>query len=120
VSSTRAAVWARAVKAAGALGLLPAKPAGFTPAELAAEVQERGEDRLARLVRGWYYPASYGRAAGALTDEEAVRLVASLEAEVVEVPVPPAPVVQPAPPRRPKNCELCGLPLPPRPDDRGP
>ena len=119
MTASHAAVWLRAVHAAGALGLLPAKPAGLTPAELAAEVEQRGEDRLARLVAGWYYPTSYGRAAGALSDEEAFRLVASLEAEVVEVPIPPAPVAPPAPPRRPRNCELCGLPLPPSPDDRG-
>jgi len=119
VNAPSAALWLRAVHAAGARGLLPPKRADLTPAELAAEVGERGEDRLLRLVEGWYYPSSYGHAAGALSDDEAARIVAALEAEVVDVVIPPVPVAQPPPPRRARSCELCGLPLPPSQDERG-
>ena len=117
MSPVSAALWLRALHAAGARGLLPVEAAGLTPAELAAEVRGRGEERLAVLVHGWYYPSSYGQAAGALSDEEALQVVVALEAEVVEVPLArPAPVAQPPPPRRPQSCELCGFPLPPSPE----
>lgn len=120
MNPSAAALWLRALRAAGARGLLPATASALTPAELAAEAALHGEDRLTRLVQGWYYPTSYGRADGALTDEEALRLVAALEAEVVVVAVPPAPAPERPPPARLKNCELCGFPLPPsRADRRG-
>jgi len=119
VSPSAAVLWLRAVHAASARGLLPLAASGLTPAELAAEVERRGEERLALLVHGWYYPSSYGRAAGALSEEDALRLVTALEAEVVAVPVAPAPAPQPPPPRRLRNCELCGFPLPPSPEERG-
>jgi hypothetical protein len=72
-----------------------------------------------RLVAGWYYPASYGRIDGALSDDEVHRLVASLEAEVLMVQAAPvntdAPIVEAPPPRRElERCELCGFPLPPK------
>ncbi|HZW53097.1 MAG TPA: hypothetical protein VFF00_03635 [Candidatus Elarobacter sp.] len=119
MSAAAEALWLRALHAAHARGLLPPKSSGLTPAEVAAAVAQRGEDRLARLVQGWYYPTSYGRAAGALSDDEASRLVAALEAEVVPVEVALAPVAVRPPPARPKNCELCGFPLPPSASERG-
>jgi hypothetical protein len=112
VNGPAVAIWLRAVRAAGARGLLPAQRSGLTPGELAAEVARNGEDRLVRLVQGWYYPRSYGRVAGALSDEEADRLVRALEAEVTAVEIAPPPVAEqpPLPPPR-MNCELCGFPV---------
>lgn len=111
------ALWLRAVRAAGARGLLPANRSPLTPGELAAEVARRGEDRLARLVRDWYYPASYGRISGMLSDQEAARLVAGLEAEVALAQVTSPALAQPAvdkpAPHRKMECELCGSPLVP-------
>lgn len=118
MNAAAAGLWLRALRAVDARGLLPATKSALTPAELAAAVARHGEDRLTRLVQGWYYPTSYGRAAGALTDDDASRLVAALEAEVVVVAVPPAPVTKPPPPVRTSNCEMCGFPLPPSPADR--
>jgi len=113
-----ARLWLRALQAVDARGLLPPAKSALTPAELAAAVARHGEDRLTRLVQGWYYPTSYGLVTGALTDDEASRLVAALEAEVVVVAVPPAPVVEPPPTPRQNNCEMCGFPLPPDAGDR--
>ena len=109
-------LWARALRAADARGLLPGNKRQFTPAELASEARIRGEDRLTRLVRQWYYPLSYGRTLGALTDEEAERIVASLEREVVksqgrvETPAP-KPIGMTVPVRRKPKCDLCGRPV---------
>jgi hypothetical protein len=113
VNAPAVAIWLRALRAVGARGLLPANRSELTPGELAAEVARHGEDRLVRLVHGWYYPTSYGRVRGALSDEEADRLVAALEAEVVPVqPAPPPPAAaQPPPPPPQMNCELCGFPV---------
>ena len=108
-------LWLRAVRAADARGLLPANRSPLTPGELAAEVARRGEDRLTRLVDGWYYPASYGRIRGTLSDDEAVRIVAALEADIAPVALVQPQIVPPvsAPPRvqRIPTCELCGRPL---------
>lgn len=114
------ALWLRALHVADARGLLPAHRSSLTPGELAAEVARRGEDRLARLVDGWYYPASYGRVHGVLSDEEANRLVAALEteialAEIAPVEIAPAEIaltaVENPPAHRETKCELCGFPL---------
>jgi hypothetical protein len=117
VSALTESLWLRALHVAEARGLLPPKRSSLTPGELAAEAAQRGEARLVRLVDGWYYPASYGRVRGALTDEEAGRIVAALEAGIASVESAPAyvasPVVEPPPVRRLATCELCGTPLPP-------
>jgi hypothetical protein len=122
------ALWLRALHVADARGLLPANRSRLTPGEIAAEVARRGEDRLARLVDGWYYPASYGRVRGVLSDEEASRVVAALEAElalaeIALAEIAPAeialPAVQNLPAHRETECELCGLPLTPSPSERG-
>jgi hypothetical protein len=113
VTAGPAALWLRALRAADARGLLPFSRAGLTPAELAAEVAQRGEDRLVRLVNGWYYPISYGQVRGALSDEEADRLVSELEAEVAPRPAIRTPsAVEEPPPFRLRRCDLCGVPLP--------
>ena len=115
------ALWLRAVHAAVARGLLPANTSRFTPGELAAEMAQRGDNRLVRLVDGWYYPTSYGRMHGALSDAEADRIVLSLEADVVPVVgAPPnvAPPVEKPPPPRITFCQLCGVPVAARPDER--
>lgn len=111
------ALWSRAVRAVDARGLLPARRSSLTPRELAAEASRRGEDRLAVLVESWYYPASYGRIGGMLSDVLVDRLVADLEAEVariestrVEIGEPATP---PTPARRIAYCDLCGRALTP-------
>jgi hypothetical protein len=108
-------LWLRALHVVDARGLLPSNKASLTPAELAAEAAQRGEDRLTRLVDGWYYPASYGRVRGMLSDKEAGRLVAALEAERALAEIASATTAQPAAekPRaqRKMDCELCGFPL---------
>ncbi len=111
-------LWLRALHAADVRGLVPAHRSPLTPGEIAAEAARRGEDRLAQLVRGWYYPASYGGVRGTLTDEDAGRIVASLEADVVaevaRADVAPAKTVlsvAQVPPARHTNCQLCGFPL---------
>ncbi|HEY5349145.1 MAG TPA: hypothetical protein VIJ64_05420 [Candidatus Lustribacter sp.] len=116
MSALTEALWLRALRVADARGLLPGNRSRLTPGELAAEVSRRGESRLARLVDDWYYPASYGRVRGALSDEEAGRIVAVLEAGLSRgeaVPgeiASPALETPPAPPRK-TDCELCGFPL---------
>ena len=111
------ALWLRALRAADARGLLPGNKRQFTPAELASEARIRGEDRLMRLVRQWYYPLSYGRTLGALSDDEAERIVTSLEREVVksrsqqEAPPTPQPIGTTVPVRRKPKCDLCGRPV---------
>jgi len=111
------ALWLRALHVADARGLLPAMRFPLTPGELAAEAARRGEDRLTRLVDGWYYPASYGRGRGVLSDEEANRLVASLEAEIAPAeiarPEITLPQVESPPPHRDTDCDLCGFPITP-------
>ncbi|MFN2461724.1 MAG: hypothetical protein ABR591_13750 [Candidatus Velthaea sp.] len=117
MTATATALWLRALHAAGARGLLPANALRLTPGELAAEVAQRGDNRLARLVDGWYYPTSYGRVRGALSDEEADRLVASLEADIMpaEAALPDvAPPVEKLPAPRLTFCQLCGFPVPPQ------
>jgi len=115
VSAVVEALWLRALQVADARGLLPGNRSRLTPGELAAEVARRGEDRLARLVDGWYYPASYGRVRGVLSDEEAGHLVAALEAGIARAEITPAEIAQPAvknpPAHRETNCELCGFPI---------
>ena len=109
-----AALWLRAVHAADARGLLPADSARLTPRELAAEAARRGDDRLTRLVDGWYYPTSYGRVRPALSDEEADRLVTSLEADVTPADESPPEIAPPARERRTHrimSCQLCGVPV---------
>ncbi|MGH7728602.1 MAG: hypothetical protein ACREM2_07425 [Vulcanimicrobiaceae bacterium] len=109
------ALWRRALQAAKARGLLPANGSRLTPRELAAEVARRGEERLARLVDGWYYPVSFGSVGGELSDDEAARLVAELEAGVgpprIAAQSAQQPVDQPAP--QTMDCELCGFPFTP-------
>jgi hypothetical protein len=117
------ALWLRALHVANARGLLPANRSPLTPGELAAEVARRGEDRLAHLVDGWYYPASYGHARGVLSDEEAGRLVALLEAGIAQAEISPPEIALPAvenpSPDRATDCELCGSPLDSRPGNAG-
>ena len=112
MSTTAEALWLRALHVARARGLLPANPKRLTPGELAAEVARRGEDRLARLVNGWYYPASYGHGRGTLSEEEASGIVATLEAGISRSEFAPADFDEPAaespPPRHRVDCELCG------------
>ncbi len=111
---TIATLWLRAVGAADARGLLPANRSRLTPRELAAEAMRRGDDRLTRLVDGWYYPTSYGGVRAALTDEEAGRLVASLEADLAPAEGAlrqAAPPVRERPTRRLVSCQLCGFPM---------
>jgi hypothetical protein len=117
MSAADESLWSRAVAAARARGLLPGFKSPLTPRELAYEAARRGEDRLMQLVNGWYYPASYGRVRGMLSDDEARRLVAALEAEstaaakaAAETPAAPAAVETP-PAHRKKACQLCGFPL---------
>jgi len=123
VTAMAEALWLRALHVADARGLLPANRSPLTPGELAAAVARRGEDRLARLVDGWYYPASYGRVRGVLSDEEAGRLVAALEAEIAPAEIAPAEIALPAvenpPAHRERDCELCGFPLTPSPWEHG-
>jgi hypothetical protein len=111
MTATPEALWLRAVHAADALGLLPANRARLTPAELAAEVARRGENRLVRLVHGWYYPMSYGNIRGPLSDEEAARLVSELEAEIAPPKIVSLPAAEEAPTSRPRRCDLCRAPL---------
>ena len=99
------ALWTRALRAADARGLLPAKRSSLTPRELAAVAAQRGEDRLALLVENWYYPASYGRTDGMLSNAQAGRLVDDLEAEAARIESARVdrgrePVLQPPPSRR--------------------
>jgi len=115
VTAMAEALWLRALHVADVRGLLPANRSPLTPGELAAEAARRGEDRLARLVHGWYYPASYGRARGVLSDEEATRLVAALETEIAQAEVArpkfASPAVENPPAQREMDCVLCGFPL---------
>jgi hypothetical protein len=114
VTVATAALWLRAVHAADARGLLPTNSARLTPRELAAEAARRGDDRLIRLVDGWYYPTSYGRVRATLSDDEADGLVASLEADVTraeEAPPEIAPPVRARPAHRIMSCQLCGGPV---------
>jgi hypothetical protein len=115
VTAMAEALWLRALHVADARGLLPANRSPLTPAELAAAVARRGEDWLARLVDGWYYPASYGRVRGVLSDEEASRLVAALEAEIAPAEIAMPAAVENPPAHRETDCELCGFPLTPSP-----
>lgn len=111
--SSAETLWLRAVRAAGIRGLVPSSKA-LTPKEVAAEAARRGEERLAKLVKGWYYPRSYGRTDGVMSDEEVARIVAALEAEAAqlkkaEAKPPPRPTSAPPPsPRQPVRCDLCG------------
>jgi len=106
------ALWLRALRAAGARGLVP-KTKTLTPKEVAAEAARRGEERLTKLVKGWYYPRSYGRTDGAMSDEEVARVVAALEAEAAalekkqEKP-PPRAATPPPVLTQPLRCDLCG------------
>jgi len=110
-------LWPRAVSAVGKRGLLPEKASSLTPRELGNEVAMRGDDRLLQLALGWYYPASYGRTRGSLSDEEATRLVVALEAAIAfaeaaapeQIAQPPAEI--PRTRQKTKSCELCGLPI---------
>lgn len=122
------AFWLRALHVAEARGLLPANRSSLTPGELAAEVARRGEDRLTRLVDGWYYPASYGRIRGVLSDEEASRLVAALESGIIQKEIAleeiaaaeiPVPTVGNPSVDREMDCELCGFPRTPSPWEHG-
>jgi hypothetical protein len=115
MSTTTPTLWSRAVRATAARGLLPIDHSALTPAELSAAAAQRGERRLVKLVDAWYYPSSYGGVRGAMSDEEAARLVAALESEIVPAEiVPPAAAPKPSP-RRLTRCDLCGFPLPPPP-----
>lgn len=109
-------LWSRALRAADARGLLPANGSQLTPAEIAAEVARRGEDRLATLVDAWYYPTSYGGVRGSLSDEEAGHVVAALEAEIAQAqpaePAEKAPsIVETPAANEDSRCDLCGSPL---------
>ena len=110
-----ATLWLRVLRAAEKRGLLPVQRSRLTPRELAVEAARRGEDRLARLVDGWYYPTSFGRVRGALSDEEADRLVAELEAEIVPADISRAEIMPTVREHRQAFrlacCELCGSPL---------
>ena len=105
-------LWLRALRAADARGLVPTTKT-LTPKEVAAEAARRGEVRLAQLVKGWYYPRSYGRTDGVMSEEEVGRIVAALEAEAAllkktkEKPAP-RPVAPLPSPRQPVRCDLCG------------
>lgn len=111
-------LWMRALRAADARGLIPRERASLTPREVAVAAAERGDDRLALLVDGWYYPASYGRARGALTEEQAASIVSSLEAQAAMANVehrhadPIAQNIDRAP-QRFLSCDLCGRALAP-------
>jgi hypothetical protein len=111
------ALWSRAVRAADARGLLPVKRESLTPRELAAQASLRGEERLARLVEGWYYPRSYGHVRGVLTDEEADNIVAAMEAESETASARiaraerAAPLSEPPAKPRVSYCDLCGRPV---------
>lgn len=118
MTATAAALWLRALNAVGQRGLLPANRSRFTPAELAAEAARRGEDRLARLVDGWYYPTSYGHIRGALSYEEANRLVAALEADLARAETA-LPTAEHPPAFRVPRCVLCGFPVPPTLHEKG-
>ena len=110
MSAAAESLWLRAIRAADARGLLPEDKSPLTPGELAAEAARQGEDRLVTLVDGWYYPTSYGRVHGRLSDEEAGRIVATLESEIK--PESNAPRQAKTAPSRPEvNCALCGAPL---------
>ncbi len=115
--ATTEALWLRAVNAVGKRGLLPDKASSHTPGELGKEVARRGDDRLLQLAVGWYYPASYGRIRGAVSDEEAMRIVAALEAEIASAEagpeqIAPKPAEIPRLRKKTRSCELCGLPIP--------
>ncbi|MBV8582094.1 MAG: hypothetical protein JOZ86_15830 [Candidatus Eremiobacteraeota bacterium] len=79
------ALWRRALLAVAARGLVPTKAAALTPAELARAARDAGDDRLVQLVEGFYYPARYGDTAGALSDDDALRLVVALESDAPQV-----------------------------------
>jgi hypothetical protein len=111
--SSAETLWLRALRAADARGLIPTSKT-LTPKEVASEAARRGEERLAEIVRSWYYPRSYGGTDGAMSDEEVARIVAALEAEAAslekaqEKPAPrPAPQPPPSP-RQHVRCDLCG------------
>jgi len=107
------ALWLRAVRAADARGLVPGNRAALTPGEVAAEASLRGEHRLAELVNRWYYPSSYGRVPGTLSDDDAARIVATLEAEnaITKAAEARAPAVKKPRAPTPINCDLCGSPI---------
>lgn len=116
MSAVTEALWLRAVNAVGMRGLLPEKASSLTPGELGNEVARRGDDRLLQLALGWYYPASYGRVHGHISNEEATRLVVALEADIALAEAVPQQIARPTAETRrsrqkTKNCELCGLPL---------
>lgn len=114
---SRERLLSRALHAEDVRGHLPASKS-LTPAELAREAARRGDDRLARLVTDWYYPASYGHTTGSLSEREAIAIVEALE-EAASASKPrqstqaPAPVaVEVRQTRTPTRCDLCGEPLP--------
>lgn len=105
-------LWLRAIRAAAARGLVP-KSKTLTPKEVAAEAARRGEVRLTQLVKGWYYPRSYGRTDGVMSEEEVGRVVAALEAEAAllkktQEKAPPRPAAPTPSPRQLVRCDLCG------------
>lgn len=113
-------LWSRALRAANERGLLPSNRSRLTPGELGAEAERRGEGRLAQLVDGWYYPASYGRIRGILSDEEAARIVVALETAAGSESSPQQETgaeseraeVEASGLARTIDCQLCGFPLP--------
>jgi hypothetical protein len=112
-------IWSRAIRAADARGLLPHHRSSLTPREVAARAEERGEARLRLLVDGWYYPRSYGRIDGALSDEQADGIVRALEVETDMMKSDRAraethsPQAERSPRPRYTFCDLCGRALTP-------
>jgi hypothetical protein len=110
-------LWSRAIRAVDARGLLPHHRSPLTPREVAARAEERGEVRLRLLVDGWYYPRSYGRIDGALSDEEANGIVTALETETEMMKPERAreeagtPVTERSSKPRYTYCDLCGRAL---------
>ena len=107
-------LWLRAKRAADVRGII-SKSKSLTPKEVADDAALRGDDRLARLVYGWYYPNSYGHIPGTISEEEVNRIVTSLEADAIRPEAAARkseePEIEAPPPPRPALCECCGFPL---------
>ncbi len=103
-------LWQRLLATLLGRGLLPKGELTFTPAEVARHVvNTTGDERVRRFVEGYYYPVSYGQLDGPLSDQEAERLVASLEKR----PLKPSARAQsapaaPAPKGAGRTCSICG------------
>lgn len=84
-------LWFRLLDLLGERGVLPAGYEMLTPAELvAAVVSSTGDARVSAFVQDYYYPRHFGGCAGAISDEEAGRIIAGIEAQLPQPTFPRA------------------------------